>query len=54
MAAAAKYKIVLLVNLLLPGSLMPEASAMLSMESHQPLGTCRDTEGALAGRRVQV
>ena len=31
MVAAAKYKIALLVNLLLPRSLMPEASAMLSM-----------------------
>lgn len=54
MVAAAKYKIALLVNLLLPGSLMPEASAMLSMVSPHPLGPCSDADDALEGWRVQV
>ena len=39
MAAAAKYKIVLLVNPLLPGSLMPEASAVPTTGILPPAGT---------------
>ena len=36
MAAAAKYKIALLINLLLPASLMPEASAVPSTGIPRP------------------
>ena len=54
-AAAAKYKIVLLVNLLLPGSLMPEASAVPGMGIPTPAGALQGPpRGALEGWRVQV
>ena len=54
MVAAAKYKIALLVNPLSPGSLMPEASTVLSMVSPHPLEPCSDTDDAPEGWRVQV
>ena len=38
MVAAAEYKIALLANPPLPGSLLPEASAVLSMASPPPSG----------------